>query len=284
MKKLLRGISSRIFWGILCLTFLLNMDSGSWQAIAQTQSLQRLKLPQKQFQQNSIIKCGYRKKQLTLKPPDSTLVEGSNLTPGNRFQSSLRCGEYSPPVPLIALIPQSTVGLTVSEHPTLLFYIPDANFEGVHLEFTIYDYDREVKNTLYQQRITIKSGDAIIAIDLSKFPSLPPLAVGKVYYWNFSLFFDPEDMSNSTLVAGWIQRVAPKSDIQHQLNTVLPQQQPAIYAANGIWYEALASLAKLRCSNPHDVALAANWESLLEQVGLSEIAKKPLAQCMASGE
>ncbi len=281
MKQLLRGISSRIFWGTLCLTFLLNMDSASWQALAQTQTVQRLKLPQKQFQENYIIKCGYRKKQLTLKPPDYTVVEKPNLTPGNRVEGSMRCGEYSPPLPLIALIPQSTVGLTVSEHPTLLFYIPDANFEGVHLEFAIYD--RESKNTIYEQKISIKSGDAIIAIDLSKSPSLPPLAVGKVYSWNFSILFDPEDMSNSTFVAGWIQRVAPKSEIQHQLNTVLPQQQPAIYADNGIWYEALASLAKLRCSHPNDVTLASNWESLLQQVGLSEIAKKPLAQCMASG-
>jgi Domain of Unknown Function (DUF928) len=281
MNKLLRGISSRIFLGTLCLTFLLNIDSASWQALAQTQTVQRLKVSHKQSQENSIIKCGYRKKQLTLKPPDSTLVEVPNLTPGNRVEGSMRCGEYSPPVPLIALIPQSTMGLTISEHPTLLFYIPDANLEGVHLEFAIYD--RESKNPIYQQKISLKSGDAIIAIDLSKSPSLPPLAVGKVYSWNFSLFFDPEDMSNSTFVAGWIQRVAPKSEIQHQLNTVLPQQQPAIYAANGIWYEAVASLAKLRCSHPNDVTFTSNWESLLQQVGLSEIAKKPLAQCIASG-
>lgn len=281
MNKLLRGISSRIFLGTLCLTFLLNMDSASWQALAQTQTVQRLKLPHKQFQENSIVKCGYRKKQLTLKPPDDTAVEAHNLTPGNRVEGSMRCGEYSPPLPLIALIPQSTVGLTVSEHPTLLFYIPDANFEGVSLEFTIYD--RESKNTIYEQKISVKSGDAIIAIDLSKSPSLPPLAVGKVYLWNFSILFEPADPSNSTFVAGWIERVAPKSEIQHQLNTVLPQQQPEIYANNGIWYEALASLAKLRCSHPSDVTLADNWESLLQQVGLSEIAKKPLAQCIASG-
>ncbi|MCP2726881.1 DUF928 domain-containing protein [Limnofasciculus baicalensis] len=258
------------------------MDSASWQALAQTQTVQRQKISHKQFQENSIIKCGYRKKQLTLKPPDYTVVEAASITPGNRVEGSMRCGEYNPPLPLIALIPQSTMGLTLSEYPTLLFYIPDANLDGVKLEFAIYD--RESKNPIYQQKISLKSGDAIVAIDLSKSPSLPPLAVGKVYSWNFSLIFDPEDMSNSTFVAGWIQRVAPKSELQHQLNTVLPQQQPAIYAANGIWYEALASLAKLRCSHPNDVTFTSNWESLLEQVGLSEIAKKPLAQCMASGE
>lgn len=282
MNKLLRGISSQIFWGSLCLTLMLNTNGGSWQSLAQTQTAERWTLPQKQFPQQFLIKCGYRKKQLTLKPPDSTLVQEANLTGGNRIEDSLRCGEYRPPIPLIALIPQSNIGLTVSEYPTLLFYIPDANLEGVNLEFAIYD--SQGKDLIYQQKLAIKDGDAIIAIDLAKSLSLPPLAVGKIYSWNFSIVFDPEDMSNSTLVTGWIQRVALKSDIQDRLNTVLPQEQPMIYADNGIWYEALASLAKLRCSYPHDVTLADNWKSLLQQVGLSEISQKPLAQCIVSGE
>ncbi|HBE16170.1 MAG TPA: hypothetical protein DEG17_23365 [Cyanobacteria bacterium UBA11149] len=282
MNKLLRGISGQIFWGSLCLTLMLNTDGGSWKSLAQTQTAERWTLPQKQFPQQLLIKCGYRKKQLTFKPPDSTLIQEGNLRGENWEQGSFRCEEYRPPIPLMALIPQSNIGLTVSEYPTLLFYIPDANLEGVNLEFGIYD--SEGKDLIYQQKLALKDGDAIIAIDLSKALSLPPLAVGKIYSWYFSIVFNPEDMSDSKFVGGEIQRVALNSDIQDRLNTVLPQEQPGIYAENGIWYEALASLAKLRCSHPHDVTLADNWRSLLQQVGLSEISQKPLAQCIVSGK
>ena len=76
-----------------------------------------------------------------------------------------------------------------------------------------------------------------------------------------------------------LQRVEANSEIKGILEKTLVPKQPGVYAANGIWYEALASLAQLRCTNPNDATIASDWQSLLQQVGLPEIAKKHLAQC-----
>jgi hypothetical protein len=53
-------------------------------------------------------------------------------------------------------------------------------------------------------------------------------------------------------------------------------QQVAIYASNGIWYEALTTLAQLRQNSPQDATLQQEWQDLLIFVGLNDIAAKPL--------
>jgi hypothetical protein len=48
----------------------------------------------------------------------------------------------------------------------------------------------------------------------------------------------------------------------------------SLYAANGIWYEALAAAAELRRTNPQDP----NWSALLQAVGLEELASEPMVE------
>lgn len=235
--------------------------------------------PQLQNQQSSLLKCGYKKKQITLKLPEEKIGTQSSEMPGNRveLESEMpRCNEYQPPIGLTALVPNSNNGITLAEHPTLFFYIPDVNLEGVEGEFVIRNEQNEL---IYKKRVALKSSDSIVRVALSNSPSLPALEVGKSYYWIFSLLLDKSDRSADTQVTGWIKRIEPNSELKQNLGTASLQSYPAVYATNGIWYEALDSLAKLRCSSPNDSVLASNWQSLLQQVGLPEISQKPLAQC-----
>ena len=50
------------------------------------------------------------------------------------------------------------------------------------------------------------------------------------------------------------------------------------YAANGIWYETLATLADLRRQSPDDAKLTAQWMQLLQSQKLDPIANQPLVQ------
>jgi len=226
-----------------------------------------------------LVKCGYTKEQITLKTPDKTVLNQLDITPGNRIEDydASRCHGYRPPLPLIALIPQSTFGTTLDEYPTLYFYIPDVSLKNVQAEFTFYD--KNMNTIIYEKKIPLQVSDSIVAVDLANAPDLPPLEMGKPYFWYFSIIFDPYDRSDSTYVGGWIQRVSPTSHINQELDRATPEAKPAIYANHGIWYETLESLVQLRCSEPEDSTLASNWQSLLQQVGLSNIARKPLAQC-----
>jgi hypothetical protein len=255
--------------------FSLFLYSFSGRVKAQTFSSYKPKLSN---QQEDILKCGYRKKEITLNFLSEQLHSKRPEGQGTRVEPDFehRCGGYAPPIRLTALIPESNIGMTVAEYPRFFLYIPEADLEGAEGHLVL----RNDKNEeIYKQSVKLKDTDSIVSIDLSGSPSLPPLEVGKSYFWEFWIFFDPPDRSDSTYVSGWIKRVEPNSELKHKLDTALPQEQPAIYAANGIWFEALASLVKLRCSSPNDATLASDWESLLQQVGLPEISRKPLSQC-----
>jgi hypothetical protein len=232
-------------------------------------------------QVKDLIKCGYAKEQITLNAPDKEVLNQLDITPGNRIEdyAATRCQGYRPPIPLMALIPQSTFGKTLDEYPTLYFYIPDVSLKNVKAEFSFYD--QNLKSIIYEKEIPLQASDSIVSVDLANAPDLPPLEVGKPYFWYFSIIFDQYDRSDSTYVAGWIHRVTPNSRINQELDRATPEAKPAIYANHGIWYETLESLAQLRCSDQENSTLASNWQSVLQQVGLSDIARKPLAQCQS---
>lgn len=277
-KMLLLCMLSRKNFLKACLTSLVSLLFLSFPYSAKAQTF---KLTTTQFlnHRSGILKCGYRKGKLTIKNPEDTAFNKPKTPPGNRMEADLdlRCEGYRPPIPLIALLPTSNSGITLAEHPLLFFYIPDANLANTTGELIIYD--EKLENIIYRHNFSLNASDSIIAVDISNSRDLPQLEVGKSYFWNFSIIFDPLDRSDSSNVGGWIQRVVANADIKHQLATASPQEQPSIYAAHGLWHETLASLAKLRCTYPNDATLASDWESLLQQVGLSEIARKPLAQC-----
>jgi hypothetical protein len=60
------------------------------------------------------------------------------------------------------------------------------------------------------------------------------------------------------------------------LTTAATEEKPDIYAKAGIWYEAVATLIKLRQEQPQNVALLNQWQTLLKSVGLEKIADQPL--------
>ena len=265
------------FLSIVCLasSFSLFLFDFSNTSKAQTLNEHKLKVLS---QHEYLIKCGYRKKEISLKLPSESLSSQTAELEANRIEREMdvRCANYKPPIGLTALIPSSNIGITLANNPTFFFYIPDVNLEGVEGEFILRDEQYE---PIYKKIVSLKEGDSIIRVELSDSPSLPPLKVGKSYYWVFSLLLDKVDRSSNASVAGWIKRIEPNSALKQKLDTASSQQQPVIYATNGIWYEALASLAKLRCTSPNNATLASDWESLLQQVGLPEISKKPLALC-----
>ena len=50
----------------------------------------------------------------------------------------------------------------------------------------------------------------------------------------------------------------------------------AIYAASGLWYDALDELVSLRMAQPGDEGLLQQWSNLLTSVNLGALANQPL--------
>ena len=174
---------------------------------------------------------------------------------------------------LTALVPESQIGRTVSEYPVFFFYFPQTDAELA--EFILQD---ENGNQIYQQDLTIKNLSGVIGVSIPANTNVPPLKVGKNYTWQFTVVCDAQDRSSDRIESGVVRRVGLSADILRELENADPRQKTFIYAQNGIWQDALGTLAAARSANPNDTDLAADWASLLDSVKLGEIAAEPIVE------
>jgi Domain of Unknown Function (DUF928) len=172
---------------------------------------------------------------------------------------------------LTALVPKNKIGRTVSDSPTFFFYLPQTDAELA--EFILQD---ENYNVIYQQDLTIKNLSGVIGVSIPANTNVPPLEVGKNYTWKFTVVCDPEDRSSDWPESGIVRRVEVSADILRKLENANPRQKTVIYAENGIWQDALSTLAAARRVNPNDTDLVADWKSLLDSVELGEIVAEPM--------
>ncbi|NJN58110.1 MAG: DUF928 domain-containing protein [Leptolyngbyaceae cyanobacterium SL_5_9] len=179
---------------------------------------------------------------------------------------------------LTALIPSSRLGLSVSQEPVLMVYIPETS--ATSLELTLENEDGT--EVLYNQTLDVPGTAGIVQFNLADYTSTP-LAEGNLYRWYVSLVCDDEDRSRNAVIAGWVEPVEPSAALIDHLQQADPQDRPRLYAEAGIWYDALHSLADLYQSQPQNAMLTADWQALLQSVGLdAAIAQAPLINCCTS--
>ncbi|MFB2917667.1 MULTISPECIES: DUF928 domain-containing protein [Aerosakkonema] len=176
------------------------------------------------------------------------------------------------PISVALLVPNDHNGQTVSGHPTFLWYVSDKT--SVPIQFSLVEPG--VSKPLYLQQMSVeKSG--IVQVQLPK--ELPALEVGKKYRWSVSLICDSNRPSNNVFVQSWIERVSPSAELTQKLAAVQTgyssaqtlREQARVYAQAGIWYNALEDLARSYTANPNDPSISADFMSLLEQAGLSNV-------------
>lgn len=169
--------------------------------------------------------------------------------------------------PLTALIPEHNLGLTVSE-PSLWFFVPQLPTTTNSGEFVLQD---EKHNDLYRTLFKLPEKAGIVSIRL---PS-NLLEKDQMYRWHFRIYCQSQTTSEYFWVEGWVKQVALNPSLATQIEAAKPLEY-LVYAANGIWYEALTKLAELRLSDPQNATLRDHWTQLLQSVGLAELAQEPL--------
>ena len=183
--------------------------------------------------------------------------------------------------PLIALMPKIVIetetksktyvwGKTALDHPTIWFYV--AYPANTYVEFVLQD---EGENEIYQTTFTLDKTPGIVSLTLPE--DKINLETGKSYHWYFNIMCNPEDTTDD-FVEGWIERVELNPVINAQLESVKPLERISIYAENGLWYDTLTNLDRLRQTESENQAIAAIWTDLLQQVGLEEISQEPVVR------
>ena len=76
--------------------------------------------------------------------------------------------------------------------------------------------------------------------------------------------------SKDILAGGSIERVSPPDGLAAKLSRASKADMPSLYAAAGLWYDAVAALGELIDQTPTDRALVEQRSALLRQVGLPE--------------
>lgn len=190
-------------------------------------------------------------------------------TPTRRSQAASRGNSTSADTKqirqqIIALSPEQSVALTTASHPTFWIYLPAASGKG---EFVLQS--RDDFSDRYRTSVILPSTSGVIGITAPPQPQYA-LETEKPYIWYFKVYPDPSDIKNYLYVSGVVQRKVEKSPA--------PKDYTA-YVANGIWQDALTTLANRYRDNPKDMQLRDEWAELLQAVGLNELAQAPILSC-----
>ena len=159
------------------------------------------------------------------------------------------------------LVPEQ-MALTTEAQPSLYWFQNKA--AKTRCEVTV----TEPKNP--KPLLEMKSGASvpagIHAIRLSKFNvSLKP---DVIYKWSVAVVVDPGNRSLDVVANGVIKRVAPSPDLAGKLATAADADKAALFAENGIWYDALQSISDQIDKSPKDTTLRQERADLLKQVGM----------------
>lgn len=203
------------------------------------------------------------KKPITKPPSPPPKIPPNKIKPGGGLELFTQsCTDNTQS--LTALVPVENPVLAASEHPTLLFYIPDRPAQIHHGEFTIVTADE--KSTIYTNQITIDSSPGIMSLQT---PQIPQYALkdGNIYHWYFKLYCQQDPSFKSYVdVHGWIKKVASTPETAQQIETASPQ----------LWYDSLAKTAANLAIAPENQTFQQQWLKLLQEIDLENLAQTPI--------
>ena len=197
-----------------------------------------------------------------------------NITPSQNLRGGSPAGICSiagePRITVVALMPSTNIGLTVAEKPTIFFRVSKTSVQEAQFKLL----DEKGDTIIYEKNLPLTDTGDVRSFTLPA--DAPALEIGKEYQWELVVNCDPDDPNGNPRVRTAIKRVQPSSTLVSKLAQAKLSDRPDLYAQEGIWIDALSTLAQLRVANPNDSELKEEWISLLKSVGLQEIAKMPV--------
>jgi len=181
------------------------------------------------------------------------------------------------PTLLVVLSPDHT-GLTTQEQPSLYWFLAEVMPHPI--ELTIIE--EQAIYPILETRIPPPKQPGVQRIRLADYDVR--LQPGVKYKWFVALVPDQDRRSKDILAWGEIERVEPTEKLQKDLAEMGRARSPHVYAGEGLWYDALAAVSDLIDTAPGDEIFRKQRASLLEQVGLPQIAKYDLEQAGFSGQ
>lgn len=100
------------------------------------------------------------------------------------------------------------------------------------------------------------------------------LKPGVEYQWFVAVVPDPAQRSKDIVSGGIISFQEASKDLRSRLSSLSGLEMASACAEAGFWYDAIGILAEMLQANPNDKNLMEQMNSVLKQVGLSEVGEK----------
>jgi hypothetical protein len=207
----------------------------------------------------------------------AVLAPGTGWTQGDAVQYRAPASDLAPrrvggnlrglpeALPAVAVLAPDHLALTVSERPTLFWYLSQPT--TARIELVVVD-PRDSRPVV----------EAVVAGERAGIQSFSlaergvRLEPGVAYEWSVAVIADPAQRSRDVVAGGAVQRIEPSADLQRRLAGAGEGRRAAVLAAEGIWYDALAALSEPLAARPGDASSRARRAAVLEQAGLPEVA------------
>lgn len=183
--------------------------------------------------------------------------------PGGRIGGGTR-GGGGEPISVDVLAPDHT-GLTARDQPTLYFLVRGKTMFPVELTVV----DPRAPKPLLELRLDGPVSPGVHALRLSEHNVR--LEPGVAYRWYVAIVQDPGRRSRDVLAGGAIERVTMVEGLRGDLAKAPTDQLPSLFAAAGLWYDALAALHEQIEQWPGNALLRKHRAAMLAQVGLGNV-------------
>ena len=172
---------------------------------------------------------------------------------------------------LLSVLTPAHTGLSLKAQPDIFWYTSQPISKPFHFVEFVLNSDKAIKPILRTHLISPKKA-GVQKISLSDYNIM--LESDTEYTWSISLVPDPASRSHDFVTSGKIKYVKGNDVLLNTIKVTSLELQPNLYATEGYWYDAVASIIIQTKQHPEDQSFRNNLSALINQVGLHQIAKK----------
>ena len=203
-------------------------------------------------------------------------IPNVRVSGGTRSPAGLSCISDPQAPQLTSIFPDDDLGYTTDSYPAFQWYMPSNN--ASHVEFHLYEVvneDEGIYEPIYQTAFVPNPNAGIATLQLPQTTGLAPLSSDNYYYWSVEVYC-PDDPTAVMMAEGFVELLTPDPGLAAELANSDGISRAAIAAENSLWFDATRALTDHLKTQPNDHQAIASWQTLLESIGLENIADAPL--------
>lgn len=197
--------------------------------------------------------------------PEATTVYKPPLrgAPASRIGGGTR--GLAPAAPALAVLAPDHTGHTINAQPTLYWFLSKP--APVQIEVTLLD-EAGVKPVVEK----VLKADMQAGIQALSLKDLGiTLKPNEEYRWHVAMVYNAKQRSSDVTSSGTVKLVPQPAALASRLNQS-ESRRHAVYAEEGLWYDAVDALMQRINAAPGDTRLRDELDALLKQVGLRPVA------------